>query len=192
MYKTILKIENATENLAMVGYNWVGESYEHRLEKIMNQIKEKTGGYPSANMQPIRKMTISVSDRTNELMIDLFIKDVRDNFGIDCFQYTLDKKTKQACFLFDWYDREGGQCRYIYKTLQKKIEVMAMYHLCIVCDSKNDEILRLYLKNTYHQNKEIYKSLLEKVGNAKIGRESYRLLEIIINYVELVCQGKVK
>ena len=69
MYKTILKIENATENLAMVGYNWVGESYEHRLEKIMNQIKDKTGGYPSANMQPIRKMTISVSDRTNELMI---------------------------------------------------------------------------------------------------------------------------
>ena len=67
-----------------------------------------------------------------------------------------------------------------------------MYHLCIVCDSKSDGILRLYLKNAYHQNKEIYKSLLEKVGNAKIGRESYRLLEIIINYVELVCQGKVK
>lgn len=187
-----MKIENATENLAMVGYNWVGETYEERLNKIMTLIKEKTGGLPSANMQPIRKMTISVSEPTTELMIEVFINDVRENFGIDCFQYTLDKKTKQACFLFDWYNREEGQCRYIYKTLQKKIEVMAMYHLCIVCDSKNDEILRLYLKNTYHQNKDIYKNLLEKVGNAKIGRESYRLLEIIINYVELVCQGKVK
>ena len=143
-------------------------------------------------MQPIRKMTVSVSEETTMMMVEVFVKDIRLNFGIECFQISLDTKNNKAYMLFDWYNREEGQCRYIYKTLQNKIEVMAMQHLCLPCDSKNEELLRLYLKNAYRQNKDIYKNLLEKVGNARMGRSSYSLLSILINYVELVCQGKVK
>lgn len=192
MSKNTIVIENTDKDLDGQGLSWKKESYDERYNKIISFIKEKTGGFPSANMQPIRKMTISVTGDTTILMVKVFVKDIFCNFGLDCFQICLDQSNSKVELLFDWYDRSAGQCRYIYKTLQKKIEVMAIQHLCLPCDSKNDELLRLYLKNAYRQNKNIYRDLLEKLGNAKIGRESYRLLDILITYVELVCQGKVK
>ena len=188
----MIKIENASGDLEKTDIFWASDTYVNKLQDINNCFKEKTGGFPSANMQPIRKITISVGVDTKMFMLQIFAKDLKNNFGIDCFQISLDKDSHTAIFLFDWYDRDNGCSRYIYKTLQKKIEVMAMHQLGLSCKSKNDELLRLYLKNQYRQNKDIYKNLLEKVGNAKMGKGSYQLLEIIINYVELVCQGKVK
>lgn len=192
MSNEVIKIEKAESDLELFDCNCVVESYSERLGKIVSQIERAKGGGPSANMQPIRKMTLSVSGETTIMMLEVLSNDIRSNFGIDCFQISLDRKNCKAYMLFDWYNSQEGHCRYIYKSLQKKIEVMVMQHLLLPCNSKNDELLRLYLKNAYRHNKNIYKNLLEKVGNTKMGKGSYQLLEIIINYVELVCQGKVK
>ena len=58
----ILKIDNAFGDLPMCGeVRWAVESYESRLQTILSIIKKKTRGLPSANIRPIRQMTVSVS-----------------------------------------------------------------------------------------------------------------------------------
>lgn len=189
----ILKIDNAFGDLPMCGeVRWAVESYESRLQTILSIIKKKTRGLPSANIRPIRQMTVSVSKQATLSMIQAFIGDIRDRFGIDCFQYVLDSASNRVYMLFDWYDREKNQCYYIYKTLQKKIEAMAIYYFDIDCVSLDKDTLRLYLKNRYRLNKSVFKRLYNKVTISEKDKDSSQILDIILRYVEMVCQGKVK
>ena len=189
----ILKIDNAFGDLPMCGeVRWAVESYESRLQTILSIIKKKTRGLPSANIRPIRQMTVSVSKQATLSMIQAFIGDIRDRFGIDCFQYVLDSASNRVYMLFDWYDRAKNQCYYIYKTLQKKIEAMAIYYFDIDCVSLDKDTLRLYLKNRYRLNKSVFKKLYNKVTISEKDKDSSQILDIILRYVEMVCQGDVK
>jgi hypothetical protein len=187
MHDAFITLTKATGDLPDGTQVWKGDSYDARREHIVGAI----GREPSPNMILIKEGRFSLAKRVE--MVDLLrvMKRIKNMYGIDCFQITIDEKKHEVLLLFDWYDYKEGKSHVINRSMQIAMSVLIIRQLKL--PKPTGELWDGYfIKSEYQDEPEMFQEMLSAIQHAEIGRKNYRRTRDLIHYVQNKIEGRVK
>lgn len=170
-------------DLDVTSESWRKASYKEMEERIPKTVRLPRKAIREV-IVPIKKdNTLEDLMRINAELLKIY--------KIDCFQCTIDRKEGKAHLLFDYLDKETGLSYVFNSSDQKMIYAMIMMMLKYSSD-REDVGKRYFLLNYYKKDQDIYRKLLDDIQHKDFSKNNYCVLKDILEYVENVCEGKVK
>lgn len=191
MRSTLIHFKKHHDDLKVMPEMWVGENFAKREKKILENFSNRTHGLPSSNMNYVRFCSIPIREETTLKDLRELCHQIKKSMGIECFQIAVDRPKKVAHLLFDFYDKERGECYYIYKTKQKEFLVMVIRTLDLEFSMVPSSWLRHFFIGEFRSNPNIFQENMLLLRNSLpvLGKRSYRFINDTLRYVELICKG---
>ena len=112
-------------------------------------------------------------------------------YKIDCFQCTIDRKEGKAHLLFDYLDKETG-LSYVFNSSDQKM-IYAMIMMMLKYSSDREDVGKdISYLTTIRRIKIFIENFLMIYNIKNFSKNNYSVLKDILEYVENVCEGKVK
>ena len=193
MIDEVIKISPRSNDLPKTKEFWQSDTYDERENAIRSFIVNVKKAPPSPNMQYIREGIFPIiASTTMEELQELAVR-IKELCTIDCFQISINRKTKTCRMLFDWYDYEKQKCYYLYEAPRLNLSVLILRHLRLPLPKNLDsKWLRYFLAREYDENPNCYKELLDRLKHAGLSKEKYALAKKTIDYVWKVCSGTTR
>ena len=160
------------------------DSYHHRLECIMSDIIGLTGSYPSCNMQPIREATFPINPDTTIDDLVRLSDTIKEKFGIDCFQISIDRQECVAHLLFDFIRHSDGVCINLTSTHKKFLCARIIHSLDLKSYKYDEEIVGYILKMLYSEDASFLEDLLSRLSKYDLSESDSNLIKTMTVFVE--------
>lgn len=191
MVENIIKIQHRKEDLLRFSEYWEKGSYQNTFQEIKAMMTEKNGYPPLANTKFIREGSFRIKASTSIDDLKKLAKDIRNKFGIDCFQISIDRKASMAFMLFNWVKPDGTTVAMNHIT-QIKFGVFILQELNLPRPSCTNMWLRYFLTYAYEKDQKVFKKQLNALYNGDTEALDLVLIRDILLYAEGMCEGQYK
>ncbi len=191
-FGSVLRFRPGTKDLPTVSKKWKSDTFDSRLSKVNEYVYQLKGHYPPSNLIPIREGILPIMGGTTMTMLRRLADDIRDRFGIDCFQIAIDSTSLRASMLFDFFNRDTEKNIVINASQHKMLCAMVVRQLGLPRTFENTSYTGYMLKERYQTDPVVFKKLLFKLNCLRLGYDNHLLVCDVLEYVTQMCQGKVK
>ncbi|MDU6555117.1 MAG: hypothetical protein E6507_09710 [Prevotella bivia] len=188
---TVLKIETRHEDLYQ--YSEYVEKYPYAIKEkeILKLLVVRNGGMPSGNMKMIREISFLIKESVTIDKLIRLSKQIKQRFGIDCFQISIDRTHNEAHMLFNWIQEDGSPF-ILNNTSQKKLTVLIIDFLNLPRPKDVNLFTRDFLLESWAKDENIFKKQLDILANINHDGINYTVMKDALMYAEQVCKGLVK
>lgn len=189
MYDDVIKFSNRNSDLDKTSESWQGESYEHRLDAIMDNIVKTTGFAPSKNMQPIREGVFQINDSTTVDDLRDLSNRIKEVYLMDCFQISIDRETNTAHMLFDFNIRDTAKSVVLNRSEQIVLSVMILRYLDLPRPECAEEWLGYFLKGRFTDDEDVFDNWLDNLKHKKLNKNDFNIAKEMSIFVKQICKG---
>lgn len=189
MYDDVIKFSNRNSDLDKTSESWQGESYEHRLDAIMDNIVKTTGFAPSKNMQPIREGVFQINDSTTIDDLRDLSNRIKEVYLMDCFQISIDRETNTAHMLFDFNIRDTAKSVVLNRSEQIVLSVMILRYLDLPRPECAEEWLGYFLKGRFTDDEDVFDNWLDNLKHKKLNKNDFNIAKEMSIFVKQICKG---
>ena len=191
--KEIIRFNDTSSDLRPSPEQWRIDSIKDRRERIFMKFQEVNHCLPRPTMKIFRVGIINILQNTMIEDLVLLSDKIRNEFMYDCFQIAIYRKKGQAHLLFDCFDYVNCITNRIHVNKLNRFYALIVSSLQIPINSNDMEpLLRYFLIRYYHEDKNVFTRRLEHLKHVGLSPDEYEMEYIIHNYVEAVCQGRLK
>lgn len=189
MYDDVIKFSNRNSDLDKTSESWQGESYEHRLDAIIDNIVKTTGFAPSKNMQPIREGVFQINDSTTVDDLRDLSNRIKEVYLMDCFQISIDRETNTAHMLFDFNIRDTAKSVVLNRSEQIVLSVMILRYLDLPRPECAEEWLGYFLKGRFTDDEDVFDNWLDNLKHKKLNKNDFNIAKEMSIFVKQICKG---
>ncbi len=189
MYDDVIKFSNRNSDLDKTSESWQGESYEHRLDAIMDNIVKTTGFAPSKNMQPIREGVFQIKESTTVDDLRDLSNRIKEVYLMDCFQISIDRETNTAHMLFDFNIRDTAKSVVLNRSEQIVLSVMILRYLDLPRPECAEEWLGYFLKGRFTDDEDVFDNWLDNLKHKKLNKNDFNIAKEMSIFVKQICKG---
>lgn len=191
-FDNVLRFLIGTKDLATASENWKSDTFDNRWTAANNHAYHLKGYYPSPNSRPIREGIIPIKESTTMDLLRHLSSDIRDRYGIDCFQIAIDRSNHRAKLLFDFFNRDTGRNIFINASQHKMLSAMVVRQIGLPRIFVDPSHTGYLLRERYQTDPAVFKKLLTKLNRSRLGEDSSLLVSEVVEYVTQMCQNRVK
>ena len=177
------------ENQGNINY-WSSKSYDKAENDIVDFYISATGGMPCKNMALTKKLSFRLPEGITIPELRNLGDKIHKNFGIECFQISIDRDTSMVNMLFDVVDRKTAQSVYLNVSDKKLLTTLIAKELHSNETDDDPASLRYKILLEYKEDPTIFSKYKSFLANTNIGTKGYTNLLDILNYMEHLCNAR--
>ena len=145
---------------------------------------------PCKNMALTKKLSFRLPEGITIPELRNLGDKIHKNFGIECFQISIDRDTSMVNMLFDVVDRKTAQSVYLNVSDKKLLTTLIAKELHSNETDDDPTSLRYKILLEYKEDPTIFSKYKSFLANTNIGTKGYTNLLDILNYMEHLCNGR--